>query len=343
MFDLTTQAGVADWYRQQYDEENSVERLNGGLINYVWRVTTGSGSVIVKHAAAHVSSATDIALDPARLDFEARALRLFDDKLSHVGTDDVRPPHFLDFDETEYALVMEDCDGFRDLKSWRKNLGRKLGEFFAALHTETRDDLNLQTQFDNRDVQKIRYQTQYAEVGHWFDGHVADATALGDTARAFGASLMEPGDCLIMGDAWLKSLLVSARDNENGSQEPTVRVIDWEFAHFGRPAQDLGHLAAHLWLAAMTGMEGNLAQAWRAVTSAYRSVGGAWDGALEHEIGIHAGCEILSRTVGPFADRFHPWTPAEVARNVDVAARLIREQAFSCENDASWLPLVVVD
>ena len=73
-----------------------------------------------------------------------------------------------------------------------------------------------------------------------------------------------------------------------------LHVIDWELSTRGRPCQDLGHLAAHLWMGAWVG-------AWGADLA-----GRFLTAALPHgsptstDVAIHFACEVLIRTVGPF-------------------------------------------
>ena len=57
------------------------------------------------------------------------------------------------------------------------------------------------------------------------------------------------GFVLIHGDLWLRSILLSSSSTSNSSNStPTPWLIDWELTHWGNPAQDISHLAAHLWM-----------------------------------------------------------------------------------------------
>jgi aminoglycoside phosphotransferase (APT) family kinase protein len=107
-----------------------------------------------------------------------------------------------------------------------------------------------------------------------------------------------------MGDLWPNSIIISVSG---------IRVIDWELAHFGRPLQDIGHLAAHLW---MLGQRAPEAQAAVRVSACLEAFVTAYRESLGHDSSrifgleearlamVHAGCEILQRSVGNFTEQY---------------------------------------
>jgi hypothetical protein len=139
-----------------------------------------------------------------------------------------------------------------------------------------------------------------------------------------------------MGDLWPPSVLV--RDGD-------LRVIDWELAHYGRPLQDVAHFRAHCWMQAHRAPSPDRAEAVEtleeAFLAAYRdALGPAADDLLpgiERAGPIHAGAEILVRTVGRFQpgflyDGLAPDHPA-VQDAVTHAAGRIREGRLEGEKD----------
>jgi hypothetical protein len=81
----------------------------------------------------------------------------------------------------------------------------------------------------------------------------SDVEALHAACCAVGDQLASArGVCLIMGDLWPRSVLVGPP--EAGAPPPATAppprqwVIDWELCHWGNPAQDTAHLAAHAWM-----------------------------------------------------------------------------------------------
>lgn len=258
-------------------------RLGGGLLNHVFRVETGTGAVIVKHAPPYVATAPDIPLDPSRAAFEAAALAWA------AGRSDrrVRVPAVLDAEDA--TLVLEDLGDPFGLGAWLDAGGdagavERLGAWLRALH----DDPTA-PRLENRPVQETRLQVQYAGIGGTLSRFgVSDAHALGARARALGERLLEPGDVFVMGDLWPPSVRVWP--------DGSLAVIDWELATTGRCAQDVGHLQAHLWMG--TARRGWIPGLSARFTAAYGPVATADLG----EIRVHRACEVLVRAAGPFRD-----------------------------------------
>jgi hypothetical protein len=288
-----TDAELADALaRLGYAPSAAPERLTGGHLNDVWRVPTARGPIVAKHAPG---AAAGLLLSPERIVLEARALKLFDGSLSDLASDALRPPRPLALDPERHLLAMEDCGPAPALDAWLETatpdearaVGERLAGWLRALHRRTAGDADLALRFDNADVQRVRRQGQYEPVRGWLRraGH-PQADALGESARALGRTFETPGRCLTMGDLWPRSVLVLAPDR--------LRLIDWELAHYGRAAQDVGHLRAHLWMLAHM-LQTDAARACRdAFAGAYPL------GEEERLARQHAGCEVLIRTLGPF-------------------------------------------
>lgn len=287
--------------------------LSGGLINFVWRLPGRPQSVIVKYAAPYIAVLPDVPLDPQRLLFEARSLQLFapGGRLSTLAQPALRPPRLLDFDPQENLIVLEDAGDAPDLGQWLGDgtpakfqgheLGQLLGRFFGRLHCETYEEEALQATLNNAAIQQARLSGQYTDTLDYLRrGRVAGADQLGEVARNFGQRLQSPGVCLTMGDLWPPSTLLT----ENG-----LRLIDWEFAHFGLPAQDVGHFVAHMWMhthrAADHGQATRSQDVLAGFLHAYRSaLGPRFDEIMGaeglHQCAIHFGCELLARSIGNY-------------------------------------------
>lgn len=289
--------------------------LTGGLINHVWRLRAAdSRTLILKYAPPHLATDPTVPLDPSRLDFEARALALFapGGPLSSAGSNLHRPraPYPRFNDARHHVLLLEDVGPAHDLASavagsprvaaW----GHALGRFIATVHATGTQTGFLVADFANRAVQQTRFDVQYAALGplartlkrpQWRE--------LDRRARALGRAFLRPGRCLVMGDLWPRSVLVTA-----GGE---LRVIDWEFAHHGQPAQDIGHFAAHCWMQEHTAPTCAVARRfrrlWRSFFTSYRrhlhAVGAAHldDASTQEQLNAHAGAEIFMRCIGPFS------------------------------------------
>lgn len=279
--------------------------LPGGLMNHVWRVPAEPRPVIVKYAPPHVAAAPDIAVDPSRLEFEAEALLFVEARLD-AGP--VRAPHLYDYDAGTAVLIEEDLGEGEALGARlgagaaSREDGEALGCFVGKLHARTLGDEGRATEHHNGPVQETRREVQYRGVARWLEEAGLEDEGLGAAAAALGDRLCQPGRCLIMGDLWPPSVLATARG---------WRVIDWEFSHYGRPCQDLGHLLAHLWLAADRAATPEVragVEAYRdGFLAGYRAGGGDDTPALLDEetradTPLHLRCEVLARTIGAFID-----------------------------------------
>ncbi len=277
-----------------------IEPLKGGLLNEVYRMRSPSGSIVVKRASAVVRAAPDVTLSQDRLRFEALALQLFDGgKLARLATEAIRPPRLLRAKLESHMLMLEDLGDAAPVND--RESAQYLGAFIGALHRFTDGDLELAETFVNTDVQRVRKAIQYDELGTLLAGRAhAKAAAFDAKARALGEALMQPGTCLTHGDLWPASVLTTASG---------VRVIDWEFTHYGRPAQDIGHWLAHAWLAKADALRDGFLETY-----------GAIDDTTRAQSCVHAGCEILMRSIGRFSDQ-SPYAKADNAIDaaVDIA------------------------
>lgn len=279
--------------------------LAGGLMNHVWRVPATPHPVIVKYAPPHVAAAPEIPVDPGRIGFEAEALLYLE---ARFDGGPVRAPHLLDHDARASVLLMEDLgdhptlgERLRAGAATRAD-GEALGRFVGRLHARTLGDEGRADEHDNAPVQATRREVQYRGVARWLADAGLPDDGLGAAAAALGDRLCQPGRCLVMGDLWPPSVLATPEG---------WRVLDWEFSHYGRPCQDLGHLLAHLWLAADRAESPAVragVEAYRdGFLAGYRAGGGDDTPALLDEetradTPTHMRCEVLARTVGAFVD-----------------------------------------
>jgi len=298
-------------------------RLTGGLLNVVWRVPVGGldgdASVIVKVAPPFVASAPDVPLPASRLRAEARALAALPSLLDssprggvpRSATERVRTPRLLDLDAAASVLVMSDAGDLPHLGTWLAGASAvgagdalaRLGAFVGRLHGATLHAPDL-TDWHQPEIARVRLDVQYHTVEARLAG-VPDAAALGAVAADLGERWLAPGLCVVMGDLWPPSVLVgppiphSPLAAPSASRVPIpLTVIDWELCTAGEPAQDLGHLAAHLWLLGRMDL-------WAPFVAGYRlgagdAIGGLLGGGTAGDAARHAACELLARVTGPF-------------------------------------------
>lgn len=282
--------------------------LSGGNLNYIWRVPGAPHNVIVKHAPPYIAGQPELPLDPQRIQFEAKALQLFSEGsvLDQLNASRVSPPGLYYFDEEHHLLIMEDVGKQGELLSGEldaKNvtLAASLGEFIGSLHRKTAGSPWFREKFNNTGIQQTRKQAQYDGAEEFLvkAGIKPEQKAI-DHARNLGEKLLTPGKCMVMGDLWPPSLII---------QQDRLRIIDWEFAHFGYPFQDTAHFLAHCTMhIAATGSETRKKKVEaiaRAFLKSYQSACGE-DADLQmnreeqHDFNIHYAMEILIRTTGAF-------------------------------------------
>lgn len=297
--------------------QGKVQPLSGGLLNYVWRVTGDSHSsprsMIIKWSPPFIASIPDVELDPQRSSIEAKAMTAFEPRevLADVGEPKVRAPYLCLIDEEQHFLAMEDLGAWPDLGAWLRSgshsrmeaeaIGISLGRFIGKLHRSSMDRPDLAQHFNNHTIQRTRLEFQYKNIQQYAQtAGLSNADEIGRRAVEYGEKLQEPGLTLIMGDLWPPSILVTGSG---------LRIIDWELAHYGRPSQDIGHLAAHLWMHSHRAVSGNATivarQLLDSFLSSYRATLGSdfdtlfgIEGMLESS--THLGSEVLTRTAGVF-------------------------------------------
>ena len=292
-----------------YTSVGAPQRLPGGNLNEVWRVPAEPRSIIVKHAPPFIAATPDVPLAPERSQFEARALRMLGPGGDWHGlTEEAsRPPRLLHAQTDPFVLTMEDVGDVRDLAGHLRAagttirdataIGDRLGRFIGRLHRETTGDTLLATHLHNLPMQETRHAVQYVPATDFLRrAGIPDAEVLGSRAKALGKRFLQPGRCWVMGDLWPRSILITGEG---------LCLIDWELTHFGQPAQDVGHLAAHLWMQAHradTTAARRFQACRRAFVQCYRAAvpGALLTDATLRDCGLHFGCEILARTTGAF-------------------------------------------
>lgn len=339
----------------EFHIQGNPQPLSGGLLNYVWRVAGDSKSnprfMIIKWSPPFIASMPDVELDPVRSTIEAKALTAFEpgEKLFGVGEPSVRAPCLYLFDEEQHFLAMEDLGARPDLGAWLRSgshsrveaeaIGISLGQFIGRLHRSSAHRPDLAQHFNNSNIQHTRLEFQYNNIQQYAqNAGLPSADEIGRQAVEYGEKLQKPGLAFIMGDLWPPSILIT---------EAGLRIIDWELAHYGRPSQDIGHLAAHLWMhshRAVSNQGAVLAkQVLDSFLGSYRAtLGGDFDSlfgiAGVMESSIHFGSELLTRTTGVFQKDYLyaglAYDDPIIQEAVDAAARHIRTPAYVDTFDA---------
>jgi 5-methylthioribose kinase len=296
------EANLADYLGKQgfipRGEAVVVEPVGDGNINWVRRVRGDFGSRVVKQARPALERFPEYRAPTHRIVIEAR----FYEAAAPFDRDAVCPK-VLGFDPEQRVLVLEDLGDALRLDaapaSRVPETGRRLAGFLGRLHAGTRD-ADLAERFRNDDMRRLHgdhiYRLPYRPNDFPLSDRVAErARALRADAPllaridAAHARYLEPRGSLVHGDVQASNVLLTTAG---------PKLLDAEIAHVGDPAFDLGQLLAHLLLpAAARGEPETAADTLQTVWQAYRDEAGSAPSLLAHAA-LHAGIELLRRTIG---------------------------------------------
>ena len=201
------------------------------------------------------------------------------------------------------------------------------GCFVAELHTTASRKPELREEaraLVNRNVQEVRLLQQYSPSAERWRELLGPASAdringAGRSLEAMGTRFAEvEGVCWTHGDCWPPSVLC---------RSDGCWLIDWEFTHWGRMAQDLGHVAAHVWLSGLTEESmvptEKTVSIWKAFWMSYvraldadEDLATLFDKEAQADCMRHMGAEVLGRVSGEFS----AWTADDARGKCRVGA-----------------------
>ncbi|KAF2184574.1 hypothetical protein K469DRAFT_708756 [Zopfia rhizophila CBS 207.26] len=259
---LTTTSALSSYLTARSTPHTSIALLTGGTANFVYRVTLpDSKTVIYKHAAPHLSSNHNFAFDPARMDYEDRALEILPPLLSQHFKDSrgeetsVHAVRWFFYDKENKLLCISDGGdlnlkiAYTDLALDIPSIGREIGTWIAALHSCSKTtSLSLEGDEDlekNNAVGVAIYRHSYKNVHVALSsyGHDPEFGKLID--EEYGSRLATENECVCHGDFWPGNVLVR---QEGGQGKPELTIVDWEITRRGTSATDIGQFAAEAYL-----------------------------------------------------------------------------------------------
>ncbi|KAH8671689.1 kinase-like domain-containing protein [Xylariales sp. PMI_506] len=247
----------------------SATPLDGGVSNFLYRLTKKDGStVILKHAEPYAACDKTWSYGIERVACEHAALSLIPTALlssSSADTGEVEIPHVISYDHSEHNLIMSDCGGsskdlhtaFPSLTSaQRMDYGRRLGLWLAALHKCTGvDTAAFSANIAAKERKGIDQRISLLSAGLPIASSSAGTPAQVASEQREFAELLEPfvvavteveTGVMVHGDFWPGNILVSTSPAE--TTKDSIAVIDWEDVRLGTGASDLGVFAAEAWL-----------------------------------------------------------------------------------------------
>lgn len=291
-----------DWVQLLYknrwikssDKVIGLEKPGEGNMNFLVRVRTESGSIIVKQSRPWVEKYPQIDAPVERIFVEATFYETL--KLDHFF--DPFVPKLIGFDAQNLLLAMEDLGEGSDFSflykkgsSLSASERQRLIEFISHLHNSTFSAKS----FPGNDALKKLNHTHIFEYpylrNNGFDLNTIqnglqelslkykDNEELKRTVNALGKMYLGTGRTLVHGDyypgSWFKT-------------KTEVKIIDPEFSHYGYAEFDMGIMTAHLLMSHI-----NESQI-REIMKAYRIPEG-FSGTLCTQF---CGAEIIRRIIG---------------------------------------------
>ena len=240
MFEITTENApgyLRETRRVPAERAIEVRALGWGVSNVVLRVDVeGERSFVLKQARERLRVKAYWVSRLDRIWTEREALILLDSVLPE-GT----VPRVLFSDEENYLFAMTCAPD--DSAVWKEQLlagkidpavGRQAGEILATIHRTTRDHPALGGRLaDMTAFDELRIDPFYREIARV---HPEIAPVIEELI----ASMKDvPHPCLVLGDFSPKNILVHSKG---------LTLVDFETAHAGDPAYDLGFFLSHLFL-----------------------------------------------------------------------------------------------
>ena len=216
--------------------------LSGGNLNQIYlfqnnskkNSQNSSASFVLKQGLTKAKIKIPFTLPPERVLMEKKALELIR-KRTHSQS----IPKIIFFDENKSLLAMEAvAPSFRlltyELLQGKVNYGlvKNLANFYASLHNATYAHISLKTEFYSKELfKKSKIGCYHEELYR----SLADKNIQRQIKETITKSYRNE-IALIHGDAQPKNILVKG---------DKFYILDWEVAHYGDPAYDLGCLMAH--------------------------------------------------------------------------------------------------
>ncbi|KAJ2964690.1 hypothetical protein NQZ79_g467 [Umbelopsis isabellina] len=258
---ITTDEEVLKYLEERGIQATDVQKLTGGLSNFVWRVQLKEKrvdlgdrpTIVVKHAEPFVAFNASLLFDAARMDYEIAALRLASNlaiSLPKIGV-----PSVYSYDADNRVAFMEDAHGSATVKSYISGLakppsselsheiGSLLAQFIARLHNyglAKRDDL--ESKFDHPagvNLSKVYFYDRAEGLMKNFGIESPDAVA----AAAYGGEqLLTNHQTFCMGDYWTGNVLI----NVGSTEGVKLHVVDWEICRYAPSGMDIGQMLAEM-------------------------------------------------------------------------------------------------
>ncbi|MDP3734740.1 MAG: phosphotransferase [Nanoarchaeota archaeon] len=214
--------------------------LSGGNLNHISLVQNKSNSFVIKQALTKAKVEIPFILPPERILMEKRAMQIL-----NARTNSPSIPKMRFFDEERSLLAMETVPSDFKLLTYELlegnvnlNLIQNMAKLFSSIHNTTYNDKSLKQQFYSKELfKKSKIGCYHEEYYRATTNKIAKKNIRETINKAYKNEF-----CLIHGDAQPKNILVKG---------DKFYILDYEVAHIGDPAYDLGCLMSHYLFAAI--------------------------------------------------------------------------------------------
>ncbi|MDO8657289.1 MAG: hypothetical protein Q7K55_01010 [Candidatus Levybacteria bacterium] len=203
-----------------------IEKADGGLVHYVYRITTKNKIMFAKHRVSYFAKLPKIQTKPEFIKYEKRALDIFSKLAPEVF------PKVLRYFPKKYLLILSDIMPNRKTlekelneHSFNKEEAFKLGKLLAEIHIKLSSvKLSIREDGDKEFYKQLLfYRFGYQDI---------------PTLKQVIAELNSLTKQLIIGDLSPKNIGVSGQGK--------FTICDLENVHMGNTASDVGFLACSL-------------------------------------------------------------------------------------------------
>jgi len=226
-------------------EGATAEALAWGVSNLVVRISVAGGTdLVLKQSREKLRVQADWRSRLDRIFREIDALRYLGEILPSGSV-----PAVIAEDRDHFAFAMEALP--RDHRVWKAVLltgeanaevAARLGTILGSIHTRSADVTPLMSRFADTTVfDELRVDPFYRFVAEKYSEAAAPLTALGEECLRLKLGL-------VLADFSPKNVLLVPDSPGSASSSERVVAVDFETAHIGDPAFDLGFFLSHLLL-----------------------------------------------------------------------------------------------
>ena len=289
------------------DDILNIKEHQGGLVNYIFKVETKKGDFYLKQFLPELKSDffKGLELGPKdRIKLSYDVTNIYERILQRSSN---IIPHIYLYNEMEGYMIMEGFKGvhtaIEDIKSGKfsNSLMTSLSKAIALVHQETFSNNNNETGLYNKEWLKLKLKYQYYEMAKIIQ------TDLGNKLTVFTDNYSNTKKALVHGD--LCSINILTDDSQK------LHLIDFEDAHIGTPAFDIGYLFSEFFVARLNFNEQRkeISEILSSFLNEYFSIFNKVDRlGVEKEITMHTASLILYRVFGLSKDAFTSYIKDEV-------------------------------